>query len=166
MQLNHTILQSTGNSIVIWSPVIDSKKKERLLKNSGEQAAKINSKARTGEKTSGDIDKFDRGDQIVALREFILTDCEIWFVRFSIDNSGKFLTIGNKAGLIRVWNLHGKKSVPVLKCNALCKPAAVRMVKFSPQSDSLCAVFDNGVTVQCDFAQGRGEDGRVRRWKI
>jgi len=74
--------------------------------------------------------------QVLSLRDFDLTNCDIWFVRFQANEDCTMLASGNCIGEIRVWEIGGSSYHPCRKhictlTHPLCT-STVRMVSFSP----------------------------------
>ena len=42
---------------------------------------------------------------VIALRTFILDNCNLWFVRFAADSMGRMLAVGNIEGKIDIWDI-------------------------------------------------------------
>ena len=90
-----------------------------------------------------------RSANIIPLREFKLSQCDIWFIRFHTDEKCRLLSIGNTSGEIKVWDIGGegegfevKKSLATLT-NKDMQGKTIRMVTFSPDGKSLIASCDN-----------------------
>jgi len=117
--------KSCENSIVCWKP--------GTLENDG-----------TVEKGS------ENKSTVIHKLEF--KDCEIWFVRFSLDTSEKVLALGNQTGKVYVWDLdvsdpgsirHSILSHP--KCTT-----AVRQTSLSRDGTVLISVCDDGTIWRWD----------------
>jgi len=79
--------------------------------------------------------------QVLPLRDFELTNCDIWFVRFQANEDCTMLAAGNCTGEIRVWEIGGSSHHPCRKhlctlSHLLCT-STVRMVSFSPPLPSI-----------------------------
>jgi len=90
-----------------------------------------------------------RSANIIPLREFSLSNCECWFIRFHTDDNCRLLSIGNNVGEIKVWDIDGrceglqtKKSLTNIT-HKDCQGKTIRMVAFSPDGDSLVACCDD-----------------------
>ncbi|GMI22761.1 hypothetical protein TeGR_g10858, partial [Tetraparma gracilis] len=46
---------------------------------------------------------------ITPLREFVLSSCEVWFIRFNLDDQARWMAAGNRAGNVKVWSLWGEE---------------------------------------------------------
>ncbi|VDD94949.1 unnamed protein product [Enterobius vermicularis] len=83
---------------------------------------------------------------VLHFRQLFLPDGDLWFVRCTIDPSGKYLACGNKAAAIHVWDL--SNGMPANKRDFVLLPkgmkGAVRQLSFSPCSRYLVAVGDDG----------------------
>jgi polycomb protein EED len=86
----------------------------------------------------------DSGASII--HHFDCNECDIWFVRFSLDFFQKFLALGNLIGQIYVWELD-TPDPSLVKCTILQHPkciTAVRQTAFSRDGAVLIAVCDDG----------------------
>lgn len=79
------------------------------------------------------------------LHRFQYTPSEYWWVKFTIDPSGKFLALGHENGDIHLWELDTESfsSKPEILSRAQCA-SMVRQIAFSPSSNILIAVCGNG----------------------
>ena len=50
------------------------------------------------------VDRLSENKSVV-IHQLDLRDCDIWFMRFSLDPSSRLLALGNQAGRIWVWDL-------------------------------------------------------------
>jgi polycomb protein EED len=119
--------KSTYNSLVLWMP--------NIPKSSTETASKSAA--------------YCPPSDVIALRTFELDHCNIWFVRFSTDNMGKFLAVGNTHGEVDVWNIDHCKKQP----NQTLKPifnSTIRMLSFSPDGKTLIGCNDTGAICRWD----------------
>ena len=56
-----------------------------------------------------------RSADIIPLREFTISKCEVWFIRFQTDEDCRMVSIGNTVGVIKVWDIGlGKGTVESL----------------------------------------------------
>jgi polycomb protein EED len=86
----------------------------------------------------------DSGASII--HHFDCNECDIWFVRFSLDFFQKYLALGNLIGQIYVWELD-TPDPSLVKCTILQHPkciTAVRQTAFSRDGAVLIAVCDDG----------------------
>jgi len=93
-------------------------------------------------------------DVVIPLRDFELSQCNIWFVRFQTDAECTMLAAGNCAGEIRVWEIGGSSAHSGRKhfctlTNPMCT-STVRMVSFSPDGNILIATCDDGTVWKWD----------------
>lgn len=57
--------------------------------------------------------------EFTVLREFNMTACPLWFIRFSIEPEAGLLACGNRAGLVHVWSLDDpEQCVQQVQCPA------------------------------------------------
>lgn len=132
--------KSVHNKVVLWKALLD--KADNEDEESAESGLRIPS-------------------AILYLREFSLSHCDSWFIRFhSPPPYHRVLALGNQKGEVKVWHIGGEKGChPDQKfycdlttsgigglrtSNAASGAATVRMVKFSPDISSLVAVCDDG----------------------
>jgi polycomb protein EED len=119
--------KSTYNSLVLWMP--------NIPKSSTETASKSAA--------------YCPPSDVIALRIFELDHCSIWFVRFSTDNMGKCLAVGNTHGEVDIWNIDDCKKRP----NQTLKPtfnSTIRMLSFSPDGKTLIGCNDTGAICRWD----------------
>merc|ERR1740117_2546487 len=55
-------------------------------------------------------------ESALVLQEYSLTNCTIWYLRFAVDPSFKYLAIGNMAGTVCIWDID-KAGAPLNKFN-------------------------------------------------
>jgi len=93
-------------------------------------------------------------DKVIVLREFHLTKCEVWFIRFQTDSSHRLLSIGNQSGEIKIWKINNSaKGGHFLKLSQTLCNSTVRMVSFSPDGNSLVAVCDDASVFKWDASK-------------
>jgi polycomb protein EED len=98
--------------------------------------------------------------EVVALREFEMNHCDVWFIRFATDHQCQMMALGNLVGEIKVFEIGAcptKKHFANL-VNQYCT-AAVRMVAFNRSAKYLVAVSDDA-SVWLWEARGRRENNR------
>jgi polycomb protein EED len=134
--------KSVHNKIVLWKPLLD-----KSDSSSGVTASDGNNAEHT---STGRIPS-----TILYLREFSLTDCNSWFVRFhSPPPYHRILALGNQKGEVKIWQIGGDNGChPDEKhyCDMNTSGigglgngnSTVRMVKFSPDGSYLVAVRDD-----------------------
>ncbi|XP_060556108.1 polycomb protein EED-like [Ruditapes philippinarum] len=84
--------------------------------------------------------------KVSVLHRFDYKECDIWYMRFSLDAQQKTMALGNQVGRIFVWDIDVEDPV-LAKCSVLTHPkcySAVRQTCFSPNGDTLLAVCDDG----------------------
>jgi polycomb protein EED len=113
--------KDTNDMIVLWKPV--TKKTNRCSSTKTQQRLP---------------------NEVIALREFKLTNCDVWFIRFATDRLSQMLAIGNLTGDIQIFEigaqLHKKH---LAKLTTQYSTAAIRMVSFNNDSRYLVAVSDD-----------------------
>ncbi|KAL4233600.1 hypothetical protein ACF0H5_008281 [Mactra antiquata] len=80
------------------------------------------------------------------LHRFDYKECDIWYMRFSLDSQQKVMALGNQVGRIYVWDIDVDDPA-LAKCTVLTHNkcySAVRQTCFSPDGDTLLAVCDDG----------------------
>jgi len=87
-------------------------------------------------------------ENVTPLRDFEVSRCDIWFIRFQTDSSYHYLACGNNNGEIKVWDLESKArfTLSTPQCTT-----PVRMVSFSPDQDCLIAVCDDSTIWKWDL---------------
>eukprot|EP00550_Attheya_septentrionalis_P009413 CAMPEP_0198297212 /NCGR_PEP_ID=MMETSP1449-20131203/36033_1 /TAXON_ID=420275 /ORGANISM="Attheya septentrionalis, Strain CCMP2084" /LENGTH=586 /DNA_ID=CAMNT_0043998085 /DNA_START=156 /DNA_END=1916 /DNA_ORIENTATION=- len=123
--------KSISDTIVLWQPIL----KERGRSNKSGGGHRLPHK-------------------VVALREFTLNKCDVWFIRFRTDAQCRMLAIGNNVGDIKVWEIGGSSFNPQKKSfanlsNQLCS-STVRMVAFSPDGNSIISCCDDSTVWKWD----------------
>lgn len=120
--------KSCENSIVCWKPgTLDSKPTEAGMEKASENKTTV-------------IHKLD------------FKDCEIWFIRFSLDKEEQVLALGNQTGKIYVWDLNVTDPRTV-RHSVLTHPkctSAVRQTSLSRNGEVLISVCDDGTIWRWD----------------
>jgi polycomb protein EED len=121
--------KSTGGTVVLWKP-----KFTRTVRHG------------TGKPTHQRLP-----NEVIALREFTIHKCDVWYMRFDTDIDCRMLAIGNTVGEIKVWEIddHPKKKCMALLMQPACA-STVRMVAFSPDSTCLIASCDDATLWKWD----------------
>lgn len=85
------------------------------------------------------------------LLEFPFTDCDIWYIRFALDQPHmQYLCVGNKTGTLFLWNMD---SLPVAHPRRLSTPhsqRAIRCVAFSADTRILISACEDGTLFRWD----------------
>ncbi|GMH75702.1 hypothetical protein TrRE_jg1750 [Triparma retinervis] len=86
--------------------------------------------------------------------------CNLWFIRFNLDDDCRHLAIGNNKGEVRVWDIiggdgdrDGARREYLLKYKDA--KTCVRMPRFSGDGDLIATVSDGGRVLVYDFKKGR-----------
>uniref|UniRef100_A0AAY4EYG4 Embryonic ectoderm development n=1 Tax=Denticeps clupeoides TaxID=299321 RepID=A0AAY4EYG4_9TELE len=82
---------------------------------------------------------------VTILGRFDYSQCDIWYMRFSMDFWQKMLALGNQVGKLYVWDLEVEDPHKA-KCTTLTLPkctSAIRQTSFSRDSSILIAVCDD-----------------------
>jgi polycomb protein EED len=91
-------------------------------------------------------------NEVIALREFTIDKCDVWFIRFDTNIDSRMLAVGNTVGEIKVWEIDDN---PTKKCFAnlvqQCCASTVRMVAFSPDSKCLIAACEDATLWKWDL---------------
>jgi polycomb protein EED len=120
--------KSTYNSIVLWLPDIPETAASKVTNSSA----------------------YEPPGEVIALRTFDLDHCEIWFVRFAVDDSGRLLAVGNIKGEVHIWDIDAcKKKRPTKQLKPMVN-STVRMLAFSPDSKTLLACDDSATVCKWD----------------
>ncbi|KAK2148975.1 hypothetical protein LSH36_473g03022 [Paralvinella palmiformis] len=99
----------------------------------------------------GNVSDFDyqlkpSDSTVSVLHQFDFRECDIWFMRFSMDYFQKVLALGNQIGRVFVWDIDvcdpSQARCTVLS-HAKCS-TAVRQTHFSRDGTTLIAVCDDG----------------------
>ena len=105
----------------------------------------------------GALEQEGGGDRLAESKSTIIhkldvRDCEIWFMRFSLDWAERQLALGNQVGRVYVWDL-GVEDPAQLRPVTLAHPrcvAAVRQTAWSSDGRVLIAVCDDGTLWRWD----------------
>ncbi|KAG2456422.1 EED protein, partial [Polypterus senegalus] len=94
-------------------------------------------------KMEDDIDSIKPNESnVTILGRFDYSQCDIWYMRFSMDFWQKMLALGNQVGKLYVWDLEVEDPHKA-KCTTLTYPkctSAIRQTSFSRDSSILIAV--------------------------
>uniref|UniRef100_A0A673A1U4 Uncharacterized protein n=1 Tax=Sphaeramia orbicularis TaxID=375764 RepID=A0A673A1U4_9TELE len=97
-------------------------------------------------KMEDDIDHIKPNESnVTILGRFDYSQCDIWYMRFSMDFWQKMLALGNQVGKLYVWDLEVEDPHKA-KCTTLTLPkctSAIRQTSFSRDSSILIAVCDD-----------------------
>ena len=97
------------------------------------------------------VDRLSENKSVV-IHQLDLRDCDIWFMRFSLDPSSRLLALGNQAGRIWVWDLETEEPRQirgVQLSHAKCT-SAVRQTSWSRDGRMLVGVCDDGTIWRWD----------------
>ncbi|CAL1547484.1 unnamed protein product [Lymnaea stagnalis] len=90
--------------------------------------------------------KSDDKESVWVLHRFEYKECEIWYMRFSLDYNQQIMALGNQVGHIFVWDLEVDDPTQTKftklshhKCNS-----AIRQTAFSKDGNVMLAVSDDG----------------------
>jgi len=137
--------KSVHNKVVLWKPLFE--KDDNTLSSANDNYVAKNPESSQRIPSS-----------ILLLREFSLSHCDNWFVRFhSPPPFHRILALGNHKGEVKIWEIGGAKGChPDQKyyCNLTTSGigasynngnggSTVSMVKFSPDGSCLVAVCDD-----------------------
>ena len=98
-------------------------------------------------------DKLSENKSVV-IHQLDIRDCDIWFMRFSLDPGERLLALGNQAGRIYVWDLEveePRQIRAVQLAHAKCA-SAVRQTSWSRDGRTLVGVCDDGTIWRWDRA--------------
>jgi len=93
-------------------------------------------------------DRSDKNDESSStiIHKLQLKECDIWFIRFSMDGDGKSLALGNRTGKVFVWDLDVEDPADI-RCSVLAHPkctSTVRQTSMSKDGSVLISVCDDG----------------------
>jgi len=91
------------------------------------------------------------------MENFDVKDCDIWFLRFSIDSSMKYLALGNRIGKTYIFDLdsHDHDSKPIDRytlSHSKCQ-STIRQTCFSNNANILICTCDDGTIWRWDNIQ-------------
>jgi len=90
---------------------------------------------------------------VTMIHKFEYKDCDIWFMRFSMDYKQKMLAVGNQTGRIYVWEM-GINDPQMIRSASLSHPkcnSALRQVAFSRDGSILVGVCDDATIWRWDM---------------
>jgi polycomb protein EED len=92
-------------------------------------------------------------DAVTVLREYHYKEAELWFMKFGLDSRLEIMAVGNKKGVISVFDLDSdsERSLCKLKHNN-CK-STVRQVSFSRDGHTILACADDMTIWRYDLPQ-------------
>eukprot|EP00560_Eucampia_antarctica_P008715 CAMPEP_0197826390 /NCGR_PEP_ID=MMETSP1437-20131217/3354_1 /TAXON_ID=49252 ORGANISM="Eucampia antarctica, Strain CCMP1452" /NCGR_SAMPLE_ID=MMETSP1437 /ASSEMBLY_ACC=CAM_ASM_001096 /LENGTH=149 /DNA_ID=CAMNT_0043426809 /DNA_START=598 /DNA_END=1047 /DNA_ORIENTATION=+ len=129
--------KSIANTLALWKPQIYSSRKTTTTNILLQHNNNNNNNKRL------------RNSAALPLRDFALTHCGVWFVRFQTDRAGRMLAIGNTKGDIKIWEVGTHKNPFATLSNAQCT-STIRMVSFSPDGKSIIATCDDSTVWKWD----------------
>jgi len=91
-------------------------------------------------------EKTGENDESTVIHKLDLKDCDIWFIRFSMDTSGKYLALGNRTGKVYAWNLDVEDPSEI-RSTVLSHPkcvSTIRQTSMSRDGRVLLSVCDDG----------------------
>ncbi|CAD7672155.1 unnamed protein product [Nyctereutes procyonoides] len=131
---------------VRWLGDLILSKSGRAILHSHQQCMKDPVSPNLRRHLSYDIDKIKPSESNVTILErFDYSQCDIWYMRFSMDFWQKMLALGNQVGKLYVWDLEVEDPHKA-KCTTLTHHkcgAAIRQTSFSRDSSILIAVCDD-----------------------
>jgi polycomb protein EED len=126
---NLVLSKSTGGTVVLWKPQFTRTVRYGTSKPTHQRLP----------------------NEVIALREFTINRCDVWYMRFHTDIDCRMLAIRKTMGEIKVWEIDDN---PKKKCMALLvQPACastVRTVAFSSDSACLIALCDDATLWKWD----------------
>mmetsp|Transcript_688 Transcript_688/g.966 ORF Transcript_688/g.966 Transcript_688/m.966 type:complete len:464 (+) Transcript_688:661-2052(+) len=110
--------KDTHNTVVLWKPIISKASRDKMQQR--------------------------LPSEMIALREFTVNKCDVWFIRFSTDQQCQMLAIGNTIGEIKVWEI-GTRPTKKHFANLIHQycTSAIRMVAFNHDANYMVAVGDD-----------------------
>lgn len=89
---------------------------------------------------------------VTIIHMFDYSDCDIWFMRFSMDYWQMVLALGNQVGRLYVWDL-AVNDPALATCSVLTHPkcnAAIRQTAVSPDGSTIVSVCDDATIWRWD----------------
>jgi len=139
---DYVLSKSCENTIVCWKPgVLDS-------------SVDSSNGVKREEDVKSEVAKATPENKVTVIHKIGFKDCEIWFVRFSLDKHQKVMALGNQVGRTYVWDLDvGEPGL--INYSVLSHPkctAAIRQTSLSKTGDTLICVCDDGTVWRWDRA--------------
>ena len=120
--------KSCENTIVCWKPgVLDQDGSKKQFKDLSE-------------------------NKVTVIHKIGFKDCEIWFIRFSMDRQQKLLALGNQVGRTYIWDMDVAEP-SLIKYSVLSHPkciSAIRQTSLSKNGNILICVCDDGTVWRWD----------------
>jgi len=91
-------------------------------------------------------------NKVTVIHKIGFKDCEIWFVRFSMDKNQKIMALGNQIGRTYVWDMDVEEP-SLIKHTLLSHPkctTAIRQTSLSRDGSILITVCDDGTVWRWD----------------
>lgn len=90
-------------------------------------------------------------DSVTILREFQHKDAELWFLKFGLDTQLEMLAVGNKKGVISIFDVDSESERPLCKLShSRCK-STIRQTCFSRKGNTMIACADDSVVWRWDL---------------
>nr|CCA26226.1 DNA topoisomerase putative [Albugo laibachii Nc14] len=90
-------------------------------------------------------------DAVTILREFQHKDAELWFLKFGLDTQLEVLAVGNKKGVISIFDVDAESDRPIYKLShSRCK-STIRQTCFSRKGNTMIACADDSVVWRWDL---------------
>jgi len=122
--------KSCENTIVCWKPGLVNHSDNIKVEEDGKSA----------------------DNKVTVIHKIGLRDCEIWFVRFSLDAAQRVLALGNQVGRTYVWDLEVTEPA-MINYSVLAHPkctSAIRQTSLSKNGNTLICVCDDGTVWRWD----------------
>jgi len=90
--------------------------------------------------------------KVSIIHKFDYKDCEIWFVRFSMDAKQKILALGNQVGKTYLWDMDTDDPA-LCRFTVLSNPkctSCIRQTSLSREGNILICVCDDGTIWRWD----------------
>jgi len=125
--------KSCENTIVCWKP--------GLLGPENTRKSNLN-----------DLDSKLPENKVTVIHKISFKDCEIWFVRFSMDRQQKLMALGNQTGRTYVWDMDVEEPSQIkysVLSHSKCV-SAIRQTSLSKDGNILICVCDDGTVWRWD----------------
>ncbi|KAL3674981.1 hypothetical protein V7S43_000906 [Phytophthora oleae] len=90
-------------------------------------------------------------DAVTVLREYHYKDADLWFMKFGLDSQLEVMAVGNKKGLVSVFDLDAEQERSVCKLTHNSCKSTVRQVCFSKSGRTIITCSDDATVWRWDL---------------
>ncbi|DAZ94752.1 TPA: hypothetical protein N0F65_011568 [Lagenidium giganteum] len=90
-------------------------------------------------------------DAVTVLREYHYKDAELWFMKFGLDSQLEVMAVGNKKGVVSVFDLDADSERSVCKLSHNNSKSTIRQVCFSANGNTIISCSDDATVWRWDL---------------